>query len=73
MTRNDIVTVSYVDGAQITAYMGTVFAYADSFDMMMDRIVEQGKEREATMVINFQVNISGLFYGHGTAVRVEKA
>ncbi len=73
MTENDIVTVSYVEGSRITAYLGTVFAYGDSYDGMIKKIIEQGKQREATMVINFQINISGLFYGHGTAVRVERS
>ena len=73
MTENDIVTVAYVDGGRITAYLGTVFAYADSYDGMIAKIVEQSKNRNASMVINFQISISGLFYGHGTAVRVERA
>lgn len=71
MSRNEIVTVSYVEGRHITAYLGTVFAYADTFEGMMEKIIGYGNEVGATMVINFQVNISGLFYGHGTAVRVE--
>jgi uncharacterized protein YbjQ (UPF0145 family) len=71
MTENDIVTVAYVDGKRIIAYLGTVFASADSYERMINMIVEQGQSRGASMVINFQITILGFFYGQGTAVRVE--
>lgn len=71
MDRTNIINVSFVEGKKIAAYNGFVFAIADSYDKMVSEIVDQGNNVNANMVINFQVNISGMFYGQGTAVTVE--
>jgi len=72
MQRNDIQTLSYVEGHRISALLGAVFAYADTYDGMIEKIVDQGNERAAELGIDFKVTISGIFYGQGTAIRVEK-
>jgi uncharacterized protein YbjQ (UPF0145 family) len=73
MQPQDIVTTPNIEGFKIVAYLGVVAAREDSYDAVINKIIEQAEALGANKVVGFQLvwQSPQRFTGFGTAVRAE--
>ncbi|MCA9978527.1 MAG: hypothetical protein KC413_22355 [Anaerolineales bacterium] len=72
MNRTDIVTTPNIEGAQITGYLGIVYARENSDDAVFNEIISQSEALGADKVVGFQLQWQSpqRFYASGTAVTI---